>query len=120
MLLIPRERRLGGPDFTRSDVIVRLKQIPFRSQLKIVLALAVPTAFILSLLFLLLWLASAPVGGADELNPLSDVLVALIFAAAIALIQVAALALLRLLPWPDPRLKIEVESQEDRLKRVFE
>jgi hypothetical protein len=40
-----------------------------------------------------------------------------IFAAAIALLQVAALALLRLLPWRGPALKVE---RDDRLVQVFE
>lgn len=111
---------IAGPDSRGSDIIVRLRQIGFRSQVKIVLALAVSTAFVLALLFLLLWLGGAPVGGADELNPFSDIVVALIFAAAIALVQLAALALLRLLPWPGPRLEIEGEAEEDRLRRVFE
>lgn len=84
------------------------------------LALAVPTALLLALLFLLLWLAGDPVGGADELNPFTDLFVGVFVAAAIALVQLAAIALLRLLRWPDPRLKIEGEAEEDRLRRVFE
>ena len=100
--------------------MVRLKQIAFRSQVRIVLALAVPTALLIALLFLLFWLAGAPIGGADDTNFLSDFLAALIFAVAIALVQLAALALLRLLPWPNPRLEIDREADEDRLRRVFE
>lgn len=84
------------------------------------LALAVPTALLIALLFLLFWLAGEPIGGADDTDFLSDFLAAIFFAAAIALVQLAALALLRLLPWPNPRLRIEEGADEDRLRQVFE
>lgn len=111
---------LRRPAFSRSDIIVRLRQIAFRSQVKIVLALAVPTALLFFLLFLLLWLAGEPIGGADDSSPISDFMVAAIFAAAMAIVQLAALALLRVLPWPNPQLEIDRAADEDRLRRVFE
>ena len=84
------------------------------------LALAVPTALLFSLLFLLLWLAGNPVGGDDGSSPFSDVMAATILAAALALVQLAALALLRVLPWPNPRLRIDWQAEEERLRQVFE
>ena len=84
------------------------------------LALAVPTALLIALVFLLFWLAGAPVGGPDDTGFMSDFLVAIFLAAGIALFQIAALAVLRMLPWPNPQLKVDGEADEDRLKRVFE
>jgi hypothetical protein len=89
------------------------------SQVKIVLALAVPTGLIIFGLFLALALAGDPVSRSDEVEPVSDLMVAAIFAAGIALIQIAGLALLRLLPWPGPRLEIETEERDD-LRHVFD
>ncbi|HEX8064546.1 MAG TPA: hypothetical protein VF535_15195 [Allosphingosinicella sp.] len=69
--------------------------------------------------FLALSLAGIPLGRSGrEADIFVLALVALFFAAAILLFQPAALALLRLLPWRGPRLKME--SDEDDLRRVFE
>ena len=104
---------------SRSGVIARLKNIAFGSQVKIVATLAGPACLIIFLIFLAMSAAGAPIGGDDD-GPLSDLTVAAIFAAGIALLQIAALGLLRLLPWPGPRLKIEGQAEEDRLRNVFE
>ncbi len=78
-----------------------------------------PTCALIFALFFALSLAGIPVGrsGIDR-GPFVLLLVALFLATAILLFQVAALALLRLLRWPGPRL--EIESDEEDLRRVFE
>jgi hypothetical protein len=85
-----------------------------------VLALAFVAGLAILALFLTLSLAGIPItrSGRDP-GPFGLVLVALFFAAAIALFQLAGLVLLRFLPWPDPRLKIEARGEEE-LRRVFE
>lgn len=85
------------------------------------LALALTTGLVILALFFTLSLAGIPItrSGRDP-GPFGLALVALFFAAAIALLQLAGLVLLRLLHWPDPRLKIEMQGEEDRLRRVFE
>jgi hypothetical protein len=85
-----------------------------------VLALAFAAGLVILALFLTLRLFGIPItrSGRDP-GPFGLVLVALFFAAAIALVQLAGLVLLRFLPWPDPRLKIETRDEEE-LKRVFE
>lgn len=88
--------------------------------MKILLALTGPTGLLLFALFAALSIAGAPVGGSNEGDLLSDFAVAAVFAAAILLLQIAALAMLRFLPWPGPRLTIEGRAEEDRLRDVFE
>lgn len=60
-------------------------------------------------------LAGAPVGDPETI-PI-NALVALMFAMIIAAIQIAALGLVRILPWQGPSLKVE---GGDHLRRVFE
>jgi hypothetical protein len=89
--------------------------VSFGSQVKLALALVPFTALIIFALLLAFQLAGAPVGGYDSMPMLAAV--ALIFALMIAAIQVAALGLIRLLPWQGPSLTVEVG---DDLRRIFE
>jgi hypothetical protein len=82
---------------------------------RLVLALAAFTALVIFLLMLAFQLAGAPIGDVESIPMLAAI--ALIFAVMIAAIQVAALGLLRLLPWQGPSLKVE---GGDDLRRVFE
>src|SRR3954447_14074268 len=102
-------------------VPARLKQLPFRSQAKIVLTLAAPTTAILYGLFVVLALG----GFFDKQEDISFgimlvalALVSAMLGAALAAIQVAALGLLRLMPWQGPSLEIE-EPRTD-LAGIFE
>jgi len=99
----------------RRRAIIRLRQVSFGSQVKLVFALAPFTALIIFALMLALQLADAPVGGYESIPMLAAV--ALIFALLIAAMQIAALGLIRLLPWQGPSLKVE---DGDHLRRVFE
>lgn len=100
----------------------RMKQLSFGSQAKIVLFLALPTTAILFALLILFDL-----GGAFRHPPDVDyavVLMALavvgaIFGLGIAMIQVAGLVILRLLPWRGPALEIE-EVRDPGLAGIFE
>jgi hypothetical protein len=70
------------------------------------------------IMFALFWalqLAGAPVGDYESLPMLAAV--GLILALMIAAIQIAALGLIRLLPWQGPSLKVD---GGDDLRRVFE
>jgi hypothetical protein len=116
-----RPARRGVHTFSGSAVIARLRQIAFGSQVKIVLALALPTSVVIFASFFILSLAGIPLSrsGRDP-GTFVLVLVALFLGAAILLCQLAALALLRLLPWRGPRLEIEIGRDEEELRRVFE
>lgn len=89
----------------------------FGSQAKLVFLLAALTAFAFFALFFGLQLAGSPVGDGDAESVPMLAAVALLLAAFIAAIQVGGLALLRLLPWQGPSLKVE---GGDHLRRVFE
>lgn len=101
----------------RGLAIIRLRQISFGSQVKLIFLLALLTAFAFFALFFGLQLADRPVGGGDADSIPMLAAVALILAAVIAAIQIGGLAVLRLLPWQGPSLKVE---GGDHLWRVFE
>ncbi len=90
----------------------------FGSQVKLVFVLAPFTALII---FALLWafqLAEAPLSRSGRYNSVPMLAtVALILALIVAAMQIAALGLIRLLPWQGPSLKVE---GGDHLRRVFE
>ena len=73
------------------------------------------TALIIFALFWSLQLAGTPIGDEESVPMLA--VVGLILALMLAVIQVAALGLIRLLRWPGPSLKVE---GGDDLRRVFE
>jgi ABC-type Fe3+-siderophore transport system permease subunit len=92
----------------------------FVSQVKLVLLLALPTG---AMIFFLL-LALALTGFFDDRTPtppiivvLTCVLICLVFTAVVAILQIAALGLLRLLPWRGPELKVE---EPRNLSGIFE
>lgn len=89
----------------------------FGSQVKLVFLLALLTAFAFFALFLGLQLADRPLGDGEPDSIAMIAAVALILAAVVAAIQIGGLALLRLLPWQGPCLKVE---SGDHLRRVFE
>ena len=101
-------------------MIARFKDLSLGSQVRLMLTLAVPTASLIFGLFLALSIAGIQVtrSGLDP-GPFVYLLSALILTAAMLLFQLAALLLLRLLPWRGPRLKIETK-EDDSLRRVFE
>jgi hypothetical protein len=82
---------------------------------KLAFLLALFTALVLFALLLGFQLADTPIGGYESIPML--VAIGLIFALTIAAIQIAALGLIRLLPWQGPSLKVE---GGDHLRRVFE
>lgn len=88
----------------------------FGSQVKLALFLVPFTALVAFAIFWSLQLAGAPVGDYESLPMLAAVGTTL--AVMIAGIQIAALALVRLLRWQGPSLKIEGDG--DDLRRVFE
>lgn len=90
----------------------------FGSQVKLLLVLALPTALVIFALLLAFQLAGAPISSSGRYYsaPILAV-VGLILALTTAAIQVAALGLIRLIPWRGPSLKIE---GDDHLTRVFE
>ncbi|HEX6374956.1 MAG TPA: hypothetical protein VFZ91_04470 [Allosphingosinicella sp.] len=101
---------------------IRLKQLSFGSQVKAVLAVGLATAAVIFILFLGLQVAGLFAGGGGDAEPVPVVMIGLAFAslvlaAFVALLQVAALCLLRLVPWRGPSLKVR---QEVDLARVFE
>ncbi|HYW14729.1 MAG TPA: hypothetical protein VE891_01055 [Allosphingosinicella sp.] len=106
----PPERRDQG-----RRAIIRLRQLSFGSQVKLLLALVPFTALVVFEAMLALQLAGSSVG--DEEGIAMLIAVALIFAVMIAALQVAALAILRLLPWQGPSLRVEAD---DHLRRIFE
>jgi hypothetical protein len=86
---------------------------------KIVLAVAFPTFILIFAFFLALSLAGIPLSRSGrEPGVFVLALASLIFAAAILLLQIAALALIRLVRWPGPRLRIDTDGED--LRRVFE
>jgi type IV secretory pathway VirB2 component (pilin) len=102
--------------------VVRLKQISFVSQVKLILLLAIPTGAMIFLLFLMLALAGLFSNRAQDDAPFLMIAVILavfsgIFAIAIAVIQIAALGLLRFLPWRGPEMKVE---EPRNLSGIFE
>jgi hypothetical protein len=99
-----------------------LRQLSFGSQVKTILVVALPTAAVFCVLLLLLELAGVPVAGRANGAALLTIVLAfaltsLILAYVIALFQIAGLALLRLLPWRGPELKIE---EPRHLGTIFE
>jgi hypothetical protein len=103
-------------------VAARFRQVPFGSQTKIVLALAAPTTIILYGLLVLLELGGLLGRTPDDISfgvmLLAIALVGAVLGATLAAIQVAALGLLRLVPWQGPALEIE-EPRSD-LAGIFE
>ncbi|HYI39226.1 MAG TPA: hypothetical protein VE053_02790 [Allosphingosinicella sp.] len=89
----------------------------FGSQVKLVFVLALFTAPVIFALMLALQLADAPVSSDGDDSVLMLAAVGLILALMIAVLQVAGLGLIRLLPWRGPSLKVE---GGDHLRRVFE
>ena len=104
---------IGGGE--RRRAIIRLRQLSFGSQVKLVFLLALFTALAIFALLLGFQLAGKPIGDPDSIPMLA--VVALMFALMIAAIQIGALGLVRLLPWDGPSLKVE---GGDHLRRVFE
>lgn len=82
------------------------------------LVLALFTALALFALMLAFQLAGAPIGsdGGDDSVPMLAA-VALILALMITAIQIAALGVIRLLPWQGPSLNVD---EHDHLRHVFE
>jgi len=101
-------------------IVARFRDLSLGSQARLLLALAPPTAFAIFALLFSLSLAGIPMtrSGRDP-GLFVHFLAALIFAALILAFQLAALLLLRILPWRGPRLNLEVEDG-DALQRVFE
>jgi hypothetical protein len=101
-------------------MIARFKDVTLGSQAKVLAVLAVPTAALIFGLFLGLRVAGLPMtrSGLDP-GLFVSFLVALILAAIMLAFQLAALLVLRLLPWRGPRLHIRSEDG-DSLRRVFE
>ena len=101
-------------------MIARFKDISLGSQARLILALALPTASVIFTLLFALSLAGVRLSrsGRDS-GLLVYLLVALIMAGLVLFFQLAALLLLRLLPWRGPRLEIETR-EGDALRRVFE
>ncbi|HEX8309236.1 MAG TPA: hypothetical protein VF645_12545 [Allosphingosinicella sp.] len=101
-------------------MIARFKDVSLGSQARLLLALALPTALVIFALFVALSLAGIEVtrSGRDP-GAFVYFLAALILAGMILLPQLAALLLLRLIPWRGPRLKIGA-GEDDALERVFE
>lgn len=99
--------------------IIRLKQMTFGSQVKMILVLALPTAALLFILFLVLQIVGAGLIQSDEpvVIVLASAMMAAFFAAAGSALQIAALGLLRLVPWRGPELKVE---EPKHLAGIFE
>lgn len=90
--------------------------------MKALLVLAIPTTILLFLLFGLLKLAGFFRNPSDGDIPLIFMVLILafvsgFFAAIILVLQIAALFLLRLVPWPGPELKVE---EPKHLAGIFE
>jgi hypothetical protein len=101
-------------------MIARFKDISLGSQARLLVGLVLPTASIIFAFLFALWLADIQLSRSGRDPGLTVYfLVALIFAAMILAFQLAALLVLRLLPWRGPRLEIEA-GRGDALRRVFE
>jgi hypothetical protein len=102
--------------------IIRLKQMTFVSQVKLVLLLALPTGAMIFILFLAMALAGFFNNRPQDDAPFWMIVPILavfsgICAAMVAITQIAALGLLRLLPWRGPELKVE---EPRNLSGIFE
>ena len=104
---------------------MRLKQLTIGSQVKAALALAVGTSGAIFMVLMLLNLGGAPIGGRPEEGaPFVIVVLTLILtsgglAAIIAILQIAGIFLLHLLPWRGPELKVE-DPEPAHLAGIFE
>jgi hypothetical protein len=110
-----------SPRIQGSRAIVRLRNVSLGSQVKLLAAVGCATAVVLFVLLAVLQMRGIAISRSGRFHSLPVLaLASVMMAGLIALLQIAALGLLRLLPWRGPALTIAREDDSAELRRVFD